>query len=459
MPWFSQHKDTRLLKCSEFHDPTCEQPLTSGCCAVIPCTYCLLWTPYTGDPQKGVAVFGGGWSGTVADTAFSAVWTLDYYGQCVFVVTFGAVEVYSSYCYGDISCADASDEVETQIGDMTGTLSWSKRHHANLQYVIDYDTGCRDFLCGECECTCGTLCATFVNANGCCSVTFLMSSYSCEEGSWYGSGVCDGVTYEFSVALSAGGSYGRCQISGSASGGTIDEELEVKELDTCLDWTAAFRLYDGSTLSVVCDDCDCTTIPTCNEGCCWPYEITEAYPCGYPLPVAFEITAPGCAFDGVTGEFGNTGIGDRGSCGTCLAAGAPISLGDTSGSLKVPTPGLGYCLTTPCGMDVVITLECDDDSASPYSLDPCCGKLRLWVGTSLRMAGWDGTRPSGGSSSLFWTKVAPSSCSCAGGGGGFSAIFDVTFTPDCEDGVWLDGGCIGESKCCVPVCTGFTLTI
>ena len=448
---------THLKKCSEFHDPTCGQPITDGCCAVIPCSYCLLWTPYTGTVEKGTATDGStGWTGTIAGVEFHAYWEVGYAsGVCEFVVTLAGVEIYRQDCYGGQQCRDSSDSVVTTIATHSGTLTWTKILHRPLEYVVDSTTHCRKHFCGTCECTCTALCATLVLPTAsCCTVTFNMPdvSYPCDGPVWSATAVCNGHSYPVTLSLIDGGSYG-CELGGTFNGTTLTPVI----LSSCTGWTATFVLYDGTTLTVVCDDCNCTVIPACSEGCCWPYTVTAQYPCGYPLPVPFEITAPGCDLNGQTGTFTNSALGAHGSCGTCAGGGAPLPF-NTIGTLRVEAPGHGYCLTTPCGISLTLYLECLDTSSVAYGQNACCGKLRLWVGSTVRLAGWDGTAPATGSSALYWNHYAPTSCSCLGGGAGFSAIFAVSLVGDCATS-FTSGPCVGLPTCCTPVCSGFTLTI
>jgi hypothetical protein len=446
-------KPSRLKKCSEFVSPACNPVATEGCCAVIPCSYCLTWDPYTGSTVYGTAEWNGtGWTGTIAGRAFVGFWEVGYEsGECEFVVTLSGTEIYRVDCYGGQSCRDSSDSVATTIAEITGTLTWTKILHRPLEYEIDADTYCVRHFCGSCECSCLTLCATIIGAD-CCETRFLMSdvSYPCDGPEWYGSGMCGVTPYEATIRLTRRDYDGACILSGSVNGAELDEV----ELTACIGWTYTWTLYGGDVITVVCDDCDCDTTVACATGCCWPTETSDLYPCGYRIAIPFEISAPGCDIDGLADVFPATGVGIAGPCGGC----DPIGSGSdtptaTLGSINVEGPG-SYCMDTPCNMDIELRLVCED-GASVYGLDECCGGFRLWVGTSVRMVGWDGTAPSGGSSLLYWIKFAPTSCSCDP----IAMIFEVSLVADCPE-VWVGGGCDGLPKaCCEPFCSAFTVTI
>lgn len=448
-------KPTKLKKCSEFKTPPCDPAPTDGCCAVIPCSYCLTWTPANKPPQYGTAIFNGtSWTGTVGGKAFVAFWEVGYKsGQCEFVVTWGGVEVYRVDCYGGQSCRDSSDSVEVLAiyPATSGNLKWQKILHRPLEYVHDSYTYCHERFCGGCECSCASLCATFIGAApSCCQLKFNMPdvSYPCDGPTWTGSGMCGGVLRTVTLSLSQREYDGACILSGSVNSTT----LEPFVLNACVGWTAAWILYDGSSLKVECDPCDCdTTANACVNGCCWPHIINAQYPCGYPLPVPWQISAPGCgSIDGATGSFAHTAVAVKGVCGPCSDS-AEVGAGQVHGVLK--TQMGSYCTDTPCAINVVMLLECDD-SGAPSPLNSCCSGFRLWVGTSVRFAGWDGTKPPGGSSGYYWIKVLPSSCSCSP----LAMIFNVTLTPDCAT-KYLDGPCKDQPTCCTPFCTGFTVTI
>lgn len=442
---------THLKKCSEFVSPACNPVPTDGCCAVIPCSYCLMWVPDSGNTVYGTAAFSGtSWTGTVASAAFVGYWERGYNsGECEFVVTINGTEIYRVDCYGGQSCRDSSDSVVTTIYAVPGTLTWTKVLHRPLEYVSDYETNCLRHFCGSCECACLTLCATLIGPD-CCQVRFQMHdvNYQCEGPEWYGSDYCGSTPYAVTIRITARDYDDACMLSGEVNGEALDEV----ELSSCIGWTYTWTLYDGTSIRVVCDDCNCENVDNCTGGCCWPRETSALYPCGVNVAVPYEISAPGCDLNGATGAFTPVSIDSQGSCGSCGAS-PPLEIGPTNGVLKVEVPGFGYCWDTPCGMELYMILECDDSETAGY-LDSCCGKFRLWIGTNERMAGWDGTSPQGGDPSIYWIKFAPSSCSCEP----LAAIFDVTLTPDCPT-TYTDGPCVGQPTCCDPICSSFTVTI
>ena len=68
----------QLRKCSERRSDSCDPLETDGCCAVIPCDYCLEFETYDGI-QYGTASFSSsGWAGTIAGAAFFGFWERGY---------------------------------------------------------------------------------------------------------------------------------------------------------------------------------------------------------------------------------------------------------------------------------------------------------------------------------------------------------------------------------------------
>lgn len=451
MTWAAPWKSTKIKKCSEFI-ANCEQPETDGCCAVIPCSLCLEFNPYTGPTVYGSAEFNGtAWTGEIAGIAFVGYWQRDLYGECAFYVTLSGEIVYTLSCYEGADCKDPGDSAEVTIGYDTGTLTWTKVLHRPLALVTDYETNCKRHFCGECDCSCLTLCATLTTPY-CCTVKFQLTdtAYECDGPVWSGSGTCDGDLYVVELYLeNTDGSYSGCSLSG-----TVNGEAVTVELGGCTGWTVTFTLDDGTTLQVVCDACGCVDDEACGTGCCWPTVTTPEYPCGYLVPIDFEVSAPGCGEpDGVTGAFGASGVPNQGYCGPCNAS-PPVFIGSILGTRYTPGPG-SYCFDTPCSIPVVLILECRDGGTTG-GMDDCCGGFRLWVGTTERFAGYNGDVPPGGSADVYWMEFSPSSCSC----NPLAMIFDVTFTPDCPETFPDPGPCAGLSKeCCVPVCSGFTVTI
>lgn len=265
--WNAPDKPTHLKKCSEFHDPNCGQPLTDGCCPVIPCSYCLTWSVYGEDDVFGVADRSGSeWTGTIAGAVFAGYWARDpYTDECQFVVTLDGEEVYRKSCSEGQSCRDSSDEVETVIGYDAGTLRWDKRLHRPLEYVTDYDTKCRRRFCGDCECTCQCLCVVITDeytGNEIARGEICDTAYPCDGPVWEGtvSGTRDGEPVDFDLSLAL--QEGDCSIVVSEGG------YEVGTMSTtgCTDLTGTMLLDADTRLTVTCKVCDCT--PTVYCPCC-----------------------------------------------------------------------------------------------------------------------------------------------------------------------------------------------
>lgn len=143
-------------KCSErFSDPCSTE--TDGCCAIVPCTYCLKWEVYGEPTLYGTAEStGAGWSGPIAGAVFYAYWERTSYGDCEFVVKLNGVEVIREACYGGVSCKDASGSVGATLNYDDGTLTWTKYEPPQLPLRTD-ENGCRVNFCGNCNCTCDEL--------------------------------------------------------------------------------------------------------------------------------------------------------------------------------------------------------------------------------------------------------------------------------------------------------------
>lgn len=211
-----------------------------------------------------------------------------------------------------------------------------------------------------------------------------------------------------------------------------------------------------------CCECGC-------QGCCVPRGED-----GSLLEIPFEISAPNCpSLNGASGVFvpltPTPGAFPVGPCGPC-----PIYC--TIASISIPgqqptgfeNPSLpGTCLFTPCSTgDLCLILACPQGASGPVGLNECCGRLELWIGSSIELEGETApTGPGQGSCSGFgdctsWRKFTPSTCSCEGG---LSAEFDISglqFYCD-PDNVWGPGPCAGEPTCCQVSCdlTDATLVI
>jgi len=249
---------TRLKKCSERRTDSCDLNETDGCCAVVACSYCLEWKRYDQPTSDyGQADWDGtGWAGTIAGATFRAFWERSYKsGECEFVVLLNDVEVYRNDCYGGQSCRDSSDSVNATIDYEDGVLTWIKKLYRPLEYVIDPDTGCRTWYCGECECTCECLCISVTDPEGNVLAGELCDvAYSCDGPLWEGRiGY-----YEISLALMRD-IYGDCVVVATIDG----DEQDAVPIDSCTDFSGTIETYDGTIIEFRCKQCGCVG----DEGC------------------------------------------------------------------------------------------------------------------------------------------------------------------------------------------------
>jgi len=248
--WWRQAAN-RLKKCSERTSDSCDPTETDGCCAVIPCTYCLEWEEYGSAIEYGTATFStSGWSGSIAGAAFFGYWERNYEtNECEFIVTLDGEEVYRKSCYEGQSCRDSSDEVAVSLEYLEGTLRWIKLEKRPLAYRTDEDTQCRTWFCGDCECTCECLCVTITDSLGVITTGELCdTAYPCDAPLW------EGVVGDLSLSLALSRDvYGECQI-----GGSIDyDEVDPQSIVICDAISVTWELYDGTTVAVACKGCDC----------------------------------------------------------------------------------------------------------------------------------------------------------------------------------------------------------
>jgi hypothetical protein len=148
-----------LKPCAEQTVETCDNAPADSCCGVIPCKLCLEWETYDDGTSYGSADFSGSsWTGTVGGHAFVSYWERNSYDECEYIVTLDDEEVYRATCYEGASCRNPSGEVAVSTAYLQGTLRWSKFDPRELALIVDPDTGCRDFFCGDCRCSCRSLC-------------------------------------------------------------------------------------------------------------------------------------------------------------------------------------------------------------------------------------------------------------------------------------------------------------
>jgi len=239
---------TRLKPCSEFTVEACDNAPADQCCGALPCNLCLELEIYGEPTTYGTATFGGSsWTGTVGGYSFVSYWERDAYGECEYVVTLDAEEVYRATCYEGASCRNPGGSVGVTVGYDEGTLTWTKHDPLELPLTIDPDTGCNDFFCDSCRCTCDALCVEFIDSFG----AFIQGelgnvSYPCDPPVWEGT---VGGSY-LSLALGRDAE-GRCIITATVDG----EEQDAVYAPGCGEMSAVIDLYGISQITVFCKDC------------------------------------------------------------------------------------------------------------------------------------------------------------------------------------------------------------
>lgn len=246
---------TRLKPCQERMIETCDAVPADQCCGVIPCTLCLEWETYADGISYGSAVFSdSSWTGTVGGASFTAYWERNAYDVCEFVVLLDGDEVYRADCDNGASCRNPAGEAEAIVNYESGTVRWSVYEPLELQLIDDPETGCRDFFCDDCRCTCDNLCVSvreviysdFVDTY---SGEISNVSYPCDPPVW------EGTVGNFTLSLALGrDEYGQCIITPIVNG----YEQESVLAPGCASMTATIELPDGSSITVRCKTCDCT---------------------------------------------------------------------------------------------------------------------------------------------------------------------------------------------------------
>lgn len=261
-PKWWQKPENKLKKCSERFTEWCDPTETDGCCAVIPCMYCLELEIYGQGIHYGEAEFpegGMGWAGSVGGGSFFGFWEVgEYSGKCEFVVQWNGEEVYRKSCPDGQSCRDSSDEAAVVIDYEDATLRWIKHEYLPIEYVKD-ESGCTVHFCDDCECTCEELCVLVSEVldidYGDFRETYYgeiaNAAYPCLPPVWQG--VVG--SYDLSIALGSD-EYGRCIISPTVNG--IEQASVLAPGCTELDST--ITLEDGSRISVKCKKCDCVEV-------------------------------------------------------------------------------------------------------------------------------------------------------------------------------------------------------
>lgn len=253
----------KVNKCEEFHRNNCSPDGVDKCCAVVRCSYCLVWTPYgsgTGEVSTLTTDDAASWFGSVAGASIELRLARDESDRCVLEVYQDAELIESvplcerQYDGSTVRCRDFTYSVQTTIGYDTGELSWYPFEKRKLQYRRAED-GCWTWFCGECECTCKSLCGSIqLFSQLACTTPLLDGTYSdCEDPFWTGSVTCGTDSFEFNVRLSWDADTGQCVLGGTAG----QYELEWQEVD-CGDIDVSWEFYDGTIVRIRCKDCgDC----------------------------------------------------------------------------------------------------------------------------------------------------------------------------------------------------------
>jgi hypothetical protein len=182
-------------------------------------------------------------------------------GECEYIVTLDGEEVYRATCYEGASCRDPGGSVGVLIGYDEGTLTWTKHEPRPLAVVVDPDTGCNDFFCGTCRCSCRTLCVDVFEALFSYGTQYAVDTYSgtltdtaysdCDPPVW------EGTIGNFEIRLALGrDDYGNCIVTA-----TVDGEESTAIVTGCEDLSGTIELYDGSYFNFRCNDCNnCATV-------------------------------------------------------------------------------------------------------------------------------------------------------------------------------------------------------
>ena len=203
----------------------------------------------------------------------------------------------------------------------------------------------------------------------------------------------------------------------------------------------------------------CCCVAGC-VGCCLPVDYSvPQYPDGVVKNIPFQFVAPNCdELNGDTNTFVpiNPTSSVMGKCGPCSSY-----LGQNVVVLSgVRLVAIGRCLPTPCSVNVCLILDCGENESVAPGLDSCCGRMRLWIGTSEQQAEDDGSKPaqSGSFSCTSWKKVNALQCACDPEDG-VSARFPFSLNFSCPK--YTTGPCAGEDNCCKVVCnlTGAEIVI
>lgn len=274
--YLKRSSPTRLKPCQERTVATCDAVPADQCCGVIPCGLCIEWETAYDIAQSSATFSTSSWTGTVGGISFASYWERNESGECEYVVIFGGYEVYRANCYEGASCRNPAGEVETTVGTETGTLSWSVYEPRELELIDDPETGCRDFLCDSCRCSCDCLCVVITEYGGdvirgeICDI-----AYSCDPPTWAGAVGY----YELSLTLGRD-QYGNCIITPTVDG----VEMDAVAAPGCGSMAATITTPGGDTIQVDCKRCSCeqaTPEDVCNPcppGTIYPWAVTVTFP-------------------------------------------------------------------------------------------------------------------------------------------------------------------------------------
>ena len=181
-------------------------------------------------------------------------------------------------------------------------------------------------------------------------------------------------------------------------------------------------------------------------GCCIPIDHSNPIyePIGTPKNIPYSISAPFCAeLDGFSGEMfcGGATPARPGPCGVCTncVGGENFFLG---GFIWYELPIA--CVLDSCSIDLCLGITCEDVNPEDMSLENCCRKLIMTIGSNTQLL--NGIGVAGGYCSNY-IKVSPTSCVCSGDPDVMPAVrFPLIMPFDCQE--FFDGLCAPKSKCC-----------
>lgn len=341
------------------------------------------------------------------------------------------------------SCESPVLTLNVSFSECSGSLRIERHEQERLKPRVEPDCGELPW-CGSCQCTCKSLCVLISQYLGRRYYGDLVGQFSSGNSSyiWEGSIFALPTSYAVSIVLTRDPYTNECII-----GGTVDgEELTWQEVSSCDSIVVVWRLYDGTTIEIRCKQCSCGTASSC-KGCCYTVEFNSTYPNGFVPNVPFSISAPSCdELDGATGEFVRSSPTSppQGICGACESMFATL----VAAPLGVLKQDLGEsCFTTPCSVHLCFILACEEGEDPISGLDPCCSRLRLWIGTNFPQVGDVGEQPPietlCGMTIVSWKKVQPIACLCDGG---LMARFPLNVA--IRDDVFEYGPCEGMPEYC-----------